>query len=363
MTHLRQGIFPVDECRDLGRWDPQEPHADDRGMYVGPDMIGHMAGRQLKDVVRAFQAHDELAFRRAMNEIIEEEEARHHLAIARDLRALLAVGSSARHQDGVFSLPPAPKSRDNEWDLIDVKIPELELGDLVLEPSVSESIEGVASEVSHWDALRSAGVPLRQKLLFTGPAGTGKTSAAEGLATTLGWPLGLVSVDTVVSSYLGETATNLRRVFDFAQDHRLVLVFDEFDALGRMRDDSSEHGEMKRVVSSFLQFLDHYSGPSILIATTNYPGLLDFALWRRFDEVAEFKRPGVHAIRRLLRLRSRAMTSKPFRIDQTATSLRGLPHAAVERFIFDVRREQILHGEVSEARVGELLHGIRRRSW
>ncbi|WP_248240683.1 AAA family ATPase [Microbacterium kunmingense] len=322
-----------------------------------------MAGRQIKDVVRAFQARDELAFRRAVNEIIEEEEARHHFAIARDLRALLAVGSGARQTDSLFTLPPAPKSRDNEWDLIDVRIPELDLSDLVVEPSVASTLDEVAGEVAHWEELTSAGVPKRQKLLFTGPAGTGKTSAAEGLATMLGWPLGLVSVDTVVSSYLGETATNLRRVFEFARDHRLVLVFDEFDALGRMRDDSSEHGEMKRVVSSFLQFLDHYSGPSILIAITNYPGLLDFALWRRFDEVAEFKRPGVHAIRRLLRLRARAMRVKPFATDEVASALKGLPHAAVERFVYDVRREQILRGEVSASRVSELLRGIRQRAW
>lgn len=326
-------------------------------------MISAMAGRQIKDVVRAFQARDELAFRRAVNEIIEEEEARHHFAIARDLRALLAAGGGVRPQDGLFALPPAPKSRDNEWDLIDVRIPELDLSDLVLEPQVADTLNEIASEVGHWEELASAGIPRRQKLLFTGPAGTGKTSAAEGLATMLGWPVGLVSVDTVVSSYLGETASNLRRVFEFAQEHRLVLVFDEFDALGRMRDDSSEHGEMKRVVSSFLQFLDHYSGPSIVVAITNYPGLLDFALWRRFDEVSEFKRPSVHSIRRLLRLRSRTMRSKPFDTEEVASALRGLPHAAIERFVFDVRREQVLRGDVSASRVRELLHGVKQRAW
>jgi SpoVK/Ycf46/Vps4 family AAA+-type ATPase len=322
-----------------------------------------MAGRQLKDVVRAFQTRDELAFRRAVNEIIDEEEARHHFAIARDLRALLTVGGTVRNQEPLFALPPAPKSRDNEWDLIDVRIPELELGDLVLEPGVETLLEEVSQEVGHWAELSSAGIPRRQKLVFTGPPGTGKTSAAEGLATQLGWPLALVSVDTVVSSYLGETATNLRRVFEYARDHRMVLVFDEFDALGRMRDDSSEHGEMKRVVSSFLQFLDHYSGPSILIAITNYPGLLDFSLWRRFDEVAEFKRPTVHAIRRLLRLRSRSMHEKHFQIDETASALQGLPHAAAERFVYDVRRELVLRGSITESRVNELLQGIRRRKW
>jgi len=326
-------------------------------------MIGCMAGRQLKDLVRAFQARDELAFRRAMNEIIEEEEARHHFAIARDLRALLAVGGATQNSDTLFTLPPSPKSRDNEWDLIDVRVPEVELSDLVLDPAVLAVFEEIALETAHWEELASMGLPRRQKLLLTGPAGTGKTSAAEGLATALGWPLGLVSVDTVVSSYLGETASNLRRVFEYAQSHRMVLVFDEFDALGRMRDDSSEHGEMKRVVSSFLQFLDHYSGPSILVAITNYPGILDFALWRRFDNVAEFKLPSVHAIRRLLRLRARNMASKPFNTEDVASSLRGLPHAAVERFVVDIRRDQLLRGTVTATRVQDLIRSIKQRPW
>jgi SpoVK/Ycf46/Vps4 family AAA+-type ATPase len=108
----------------------------------------------------------------------------------------------------------------------------------------------------------------------------------------------VVSLDAVVSSYLGETASNLRRVLDYVDQAPFVVLFDEFDALGRSRDDASEHGEMKRVVTTFLQLLDRYSGPSILIAATNHPGLLDQALWRRFDEVLTFEKPSVHELRR-----------------------------------------------------------------
>ena len=322
-----------------------------------------MAGRQLKDVVRAFHSHDELSFRRAILEIVEEEEARHHFAIARDLRALLASGSVNGTSQALFELPEPPKSRDGEWDLVELRIPQIELTDLVLDPKPFELLEGLAYEAARWETLDLAAVPRRQKLLLTGPAGTGKTSAGEALASALGWPLALVSVDTVVSSYLGETASNLRRVFEFAQHHRVVLVFDEFDALGRMRDDSSEHGEMKRVVSSFLQFLERYRGPSFIVAITNYPGLLDFALWRRFDEVSEFGLPSVHAIRRLLRLRSRSMAVKPFAIDATASALKGLPHAAVEKFVNDVRRRQALSGPLTPELVAEDLNNIRRRPW
>lgn len=322
-----------------------------------------MAGRQLKEVVRAFRTRDELSFRRAVLEIVEEEEARHHFAIARDLRALLAAGGESTTANFVVDLPASPKSRDGEWDLVEVRSPVVELADLVLDPKPFQLLESLAFEAARWEMLDIAAVPRRQKLLLTGAAGTGKTSAAEALASALGWPLAIVAVDTVVSSYLGETASNLRRVFEFAENHRVVLVFDEFDALGRMRDDSSEHGEMKRVVSSFLQFLERYRGPSFIVAISNYPGLLDFALWRRFDEVSEFGLPSVHAIRRLLRMRSRSLANKPFAIDAVASQLKGLPHAAVEKFVNDIRRRQALGTVVTPEMVTEDLNNIRRRPW
>lgn len=327
--------------------------------------MGRMAGRQLKELVRAFRTRDELAFRRATLEIIEEEEARHHFALARDLRGLLAVGGEDAQVGTTISLPISPRSRDGEWDLIEIRSPQVTYEDLVLQPSPLALLSGIEDEASRWSLLDQAGVPRRQKLLFTGAAGTGKTSAAEAIASGLGWPLAVVSVDTVVSSYLGETASNLRRVFEFAQQNRVVLVFDEFDALGRARDDSTEHGEMKRVVSSFLQFLERYSGPSLIVAITNYPKLLDFALWRRFDEVAEFALPTVYEIRRLLSLRTRSMATRPFAIDSTATSLKGMPQAAVEKFVFDVRRQMTLSNakKLSEADIRSTLAQIRSRPW
>lgn len=316
--------------------------------------------------MRAFRSRDEISFRRAAMEIIEEEEARHHFALAKDMRALLAVGGNDfGRSSALIDLPQPPKSRDGEWDLIEMKVPSIQFDDLVLEPAQLDLFQTIAFETQNWSRLDAAAVSRRQKLLLTGPAGTGKTSAAEALASSLGWPLASVSVDTVVSSYLGETATNLRRVFEFADANRMVLVFDEFDSLGRMRDDSSEHGEMKRVVSSFLQFLERYRGPSVVMAITNHPDLLDFALWRRFDEVTKFGLPSVHSIRRLLRVRSRSMSVRPFAIEATATALKGLPHAAVEKFVQDVRRRQALYGDESvtpEMVTRELLE-IRSRPW
>ena len=118
-------------------------------------------------------------------------------------------------------------------------------------------------------------MPRRNRVIFCGPPGCGKTSAAEALAAELGVPLVVVRLDAIVSSYLGQTAGNLRRIFDYASTARWVVLFDEFDALGRERSDPSEHGEIKRVVNSFLQLLDSYTGPGLLVAATNHEETLD----------------------------------------------------------------------------------------
>jgi len=158
------------------------------------------------------------------------------------------------------------------------------------------------------------------KLLFCGPPGCGKTLCAEIIASELGLPLLYTRFDAIVSSYLGETAANLRKVFEYASSSRWVVLFDEFDAIGKARDDAAEHGELKRVINSFLQLLDGFTAPSILIAATNHEQLLDPALWRRFDEILVFPRPSVHEIRSLL-----GMKLKKFPAHRARPQGSGLP--------------------------------------
>jgi len=157
----------------------------------------------------------------------------------------------------------------------------------------------------------------------------------------------------------------LRRVLDYADQAPFVVLFDEFDALGRSRDDASEHGEMKRVVTTFLQLLDKYSGPSILIAATNHPGLLDAALWRRFDEVLTFGKPSVHELRRVLRLRLRAMSHTGVNLEQYASALKGYPHAAAEKLAIDAQRSAVINNRnsVTEADMTEALTRVTTRPW
>lgn len=324
-----------------------------------------MAGRHLKELFRAFQTRDELAFRRVATEIIEDEEAKHHNALARDLRRLLVANGSPLDTSATIVLPAPPKDREGDWDLGEVREANRLLEDLVLDPNLKSTLATLIDEVRHWPSLDVAGIPRRQRLLLEGPPGCGKTTAAEAIAAELGRPFLLVRLDAVVSSYLGETASNLRRILEYADQAPFVVLFDEFDALGRSREDQSEHGEMKRVVTAFLQMTDNYQGPSLLLAATNHPGLLDHALWRRFDEVLTFRLPTVHEIRSLLRLRLRPVPHTGIDIDFFASKLKGLPHAAVEKLVHDARRNALLRksATIEESDMESCLTRVIDRRW
>lgn len=324
-----------------------------------------MAGRHLKEIFKAFHARDELAFRRAATEIIEEEQAKHHSALARDLQKLLVAGGGTIDSGATVVVPAPPKDREGEWDLGEVKEPAHLFEDLILDPKLVHTLDSLSAEVHQWPSLDASGIGRRQRILFEGPPGCGKTTAAEALAGELGRPFLLVRLDAVVSSYLGETASNLRRILEYADQAPFVVLFDEFDALGRSRDDQSEHGEMKRVVTAFLQMTDRYRGPSLILAATNHSGLLDQALWRRFDEVLTFRMPTVHEIRRLIRLRLRGFPHDSVDVDRYASALKGRPHAAVDKFINDARREALLRNaqRVGAVDFDAVLSSVLTRPW
>lgn len=323
-----------------------------------------MAGRELKQLFRAYREGNELAFRRAAQEIIADEEAKNHLALARDLRKILVGGGQAAVADTV-TLPAPPTDREGEWPLADIRHPERTFADLVLPADLQRRLEDLVGEFPHWEQLDLHGIPRRQRILFHGPPGCGKTSVAEAIAAEAGLPLMVVRLDAVVSSYLGETASNLHRIFDFARNGSWVLLFDEFDALGKARDDPSEHGEVKRVITAFLQMLDSFRGSSLLIAATNHEQLLDPALWRRFDEVFDFPRPTVHQARRLLRQRLRSTRHKGVNVDSAASRLKGLPHAAIEKAAWDARRRALLAGRdhILDEDVRTAIEDVRARPW
>lgn len=193
--------------------------------------------------------------------------------------------------------------------------------------------------------LRSFGLKPIDRLLLIGPPGCGKTLAAEVIASELNRHLAVVRLDSVVSSYLGETAANLRKVFDFIAGQPLVALFDEFDAIGKERGLGDEHGELKRVVNAVLQMLDEYRGRSLIVAATNHEVMLDSAIWRRFEDVLEFDPPTVDQVAEFMHLKLRAVR-REFDIDeiQIAKRFAGYSFAGIERVVRQAVKAMVLGG-------------------
>lgn len=321
-----------------------------------------MAGRHLRDLISAYGERDDLKFRRAAQAIIQEEEGKKHTVLARELRSILAANSSLAVSEHP-ALPALPVDRDSSLPLAYATHPDTYLSDLVLAEAPASALAGLLNEVRQWPALDAAGIPRRNRLLLSGPPGCGKTTAVSALAGELGRPLVTARVEGLISSYLGETAANLNSLFEFASSGPYVLFLDEFDSLGKTREDSSDHGELRRVVNAVLQQIDRYTGPSLIVAATNHSNILDSALWRRFDAVVELPLPDQAQIVTLLNRLLPKLTKE--HAQELATELLGLPHAGVEFFANAVRRAAVLDKAKapSEAHYSAALHSTTSRRW
>ncbi len=184
-----------------------------------------------------------------------------------------------------------PIDADSRLSLVRSEYPVLVPDAPILSGDLNAKLEQVVAERSHLAALEAKGLGPTRSLLFVGPPGVGKTLSARWLAYLLDRPLITLDLAAVMSSYLGKTGSNIRAVLDYAKGVESVLLLDEFDAIAKRRDDEGDIGELKRLVTVLLQEVDDWPATSLLIAATNHGDLLDPAVWRRFDDVLEFKLP------------------------------------------------------------------------
>jgi len=321
-------------------------------------------GELLRKLFLSYRRGSDDQFRTAAMEIIAEEEKKKNHRLAKDLLRILdnsTIGRAEYSTTPVNAVTP-PKDRERQTALVDVRQPQHMLRDIILRGAARSVVDRIVQEYQSAEVLRVHGLQPATKLLFCGPPGCGKTLCAEVIAAELGLPLLYTRFDAVVSSYLGETAANLRRVFDYATGGRWVVFFDEFDAIGKAREDATEHGELKRVINSFLQLLDGFRAPSILIAATNHEQLLDPALWRRFDEILMFPRPSLSEIRQLLEMKLKNFPHK-VAIRRATQQLKGMSHADIERVCYDAIKAAILEEKevVSEVLFSHALNRQRER--
>lgn len=251
-----------------------------------------MKSELVAGLVKAHVAGDQSQFIQMAEELIRDEEQQNHHLLADRLRALIEHGAARQAPPPLSDVRSSiPVDRQTGFPLMVASKPRVYVDDLVVDPSVRQRLERIVEENRARQLLTRHGLQPKRKILLSGPPGTGKTMTAQVIATAMDLPLATVRFDAIVSSLLGETAANLRKVFDFLNTTRCVALFDEFDVIGKRRDDPSEHGEIKRVVNNFMLMMDAYSGTGIMLAATNHSELLDKAIWRRFDEVVAFELP------------------------------------------------------------------------
>ena len=306
-------------------------------------------GELLRKLFLSHQRGIDEEFRSVALEVIADEQKKNNHLLAKDLMRIIENGglSAANRPHSLGSAGQPPKDRERQTLLVDVRQPDRHLQDILLSKDNSAVVDRILQEYRKSEVLRVHGLRPSTKLLFCGPPGCGKTLCSEIMSSELGLPLLYTRFDAIVSSYLGETAANLRKVFDYAANGRWVVLFDEFDAIGKARDDATEHGELKRVINSFLQLLDGFIAPSILIAATNHEQLLDPALWRRFDEILMFPRPSLHEIRSLLAMKMKNFPHDGVDLKVAASRFKGMSHADVERVCLDAIKTTILQDKDS----------------
>ena len=215
---------------------------------------------------------------------------------SRILSVLDKMGSGQAVMDMLTAMPVDQESR--------LDIAEIDyapgVDNIILSKSVQDMLDDFKDTIKSKNKMMSMGLDFRTTLLLYGPPGCGKTSAAKYLASELKLPLITARFDTLISSLLGNTAKNIHRIFEYAKKQPCILFLDEFDAIAKARDDSHELGELKRVVNSLLQNIDDFAQEGILIAATNHAGMLDTAVWRRFQTIIELPQPGAEEIRRFI---------------------------------------------------------------
>ena len=304
------------------------------------------SGKLLRQLVKAATEGNPKTLEETVFKVIHEERQKQHHLLANDLEKIL-YGMGGKAGDNLKTgFAPVPSDKERGLELLEVYEPARSLNEIILSSKNKKIVDRIIVENNRREVLKSFGLRPVQKVLFYGPPGCGKTVTAEAMAYELSYPLVLIRIDSVVSSYLGETAANLRKVFEYIRYQPSVVLFDEFDALAKERSIAGDHGELKRVVNAFLQMLDAYKGDSIIIAATNHETLLDNAIWRRFDEIVPFAYPTKTQIKELLNKKLKAVRREFDTSDKDLLkSLSNKSHADIERILIRALKDMVLRGE------------------
>jgi SpoVK/Ycf46/Vps4 family AAA+-type ATPase len=281
-----------------------------------------------------------------------------HTKVAAKLRDLVEKGRS--REGSSSSATPIAQPKGELANLISVAYPRIKANAMILPADRRDRLERFLLEQVQYHKLRSHNLAPRRKLLLLGPPGSGKTMTASVIGGELRLPLFTILLEGVITKFMGETAQKLRTIFEAMTRSKGVYFFDEFDAIGARRNAGNDVGEIRRVLNSFLSLLENDQSESVIIAATNHPELLDPALFRRFDDVLEYKQPSRDEIRKLMRTQLIGFKSE-VAWDRLVDYADGLSYADVVRATQEAAKSAIL-GDRSVVTESDIREAIAERA-
>ncbi len=290
---------------------------------------------QILSLIRNHLNNDDTQFRKVALQISAVEARSGHAIVARTIQELL---NQKKTSLGTVRL--VSKNKDIDDLLLQVDTYG-DMTSLVLSQELKEKLDRVIKEYLKKETLSKYGLANRRKLLLYGASGTGKTMTASALAKEFNLPFFVVRTEKVVTKFMGETGQKLGRIFDFINEVPAVYLFDEFDAIGSQRGMDNEVGEQRRILNTFLQLLERDDSDSFIIAATNSIESIDKAMFRRFDDVIEYKLPDTE--QRLALLREYLYTAKDLDFSSAEPLFDGMSHAEIKMVCSDIFKESLLN--------------------
>ena len=302
-------------------------------------------GQHITAMVRSHASGDDASFYSVALQVAAREARAGHHVLANDIKK--AVDAS-RERASVDKITTLAQPRGELAELVEVAHPDVRLQELVAPAELVAQIKQILAEQRQRKNLLEHGFAPAHRLLLEGPPGTGKTMTAAVLATELAVPMFTVRLDSLVSKFMGETASKLRLVFDSVAQRRAVYLFDEFDALGADRS-GTDVGEARRILNSFLVFLEEAGTESLVLAATNHRSILDKALFRRFDAVLTYTLPDARQATAVIRARLGTLASGT-NMAKLGEYTSGLSHAELVKAAETAAKTVLMRGETKVQR-------------
>ncbi|HCG45584.1 AAA family ATPase [Corynebacterium flavescens] len=316
---------------------------------------------QLRSLVKSHAEGDNFQFYAVTMQLAAKAARGGQSKFAQELRDLVTeLRQDAKAATSISPVVPIAKPKGELSSLMTVTYPDLPLGTLVLAAELRKRLDQVLHEQRQRDVLAKYGLAPANRLLLIGAPGTGKTSTAHAFASELNLPLFSIRLDSLLTKFMGESAAKLRLVFDALSETRGVYLFDEVDALGGNRAALNDVGEIRRVLNSFLQFLEEDSSESIIVAATNYPELLDKALFRRFDSMLEFGLPADTDIESIIKNRLASFSLSNLSWKRIVPVARGLSHAEITTAAENAAKITLLDGR-TRIKTDNLIDALEER--